>query len=117
MRFLANENFPGPSVALLRSAGHEVVYIAEDFPGISDLEVIELAVNSDLVILTFDRDYGEIIFTLKVTSPPAVIFFRYKGVRPDYAGKILLQQIEGSASILVKSFTVVDFSGIRSRPY
>ena len=62
MNFLANENFPRPSTIILRENGLSVKSIQEDFPGISDEEVIEIASKSNLIILTFDSDYGEIIF-------------------------------------------------------
>ena len=62
MRFLANENYPSPSVKILREEGFEVRAISESDYGISDPEVIKIAVEQELVILTFDRDYGEIIF-------------------------------------------------------
>ena len=60
--FLANENFPKPSIKLLRDSGLVITSIQEKCPGISDAEVLEMAVESDLIILTFDRDYGELIF-------------------------------------------------------
>ena len=49
MRFLANENFPLPSVRLLRLGGYDVASVTEDSPGIEDTEVLTRAVN---------RDYG-----------------------------------------------------------
>lgn len=62
MRFLANENFPLPSVRLLRSAGHDVLSITEESPGISDDRILTRAVAEERIILTFDRDYGELIY-------------------------------------------------------
>lgn len=62
MRFLANENFPLPSVRLLRSAGHDVLSITEESPGISDDRILARAVAEERIILTFDRDYGELIY-------------------------------------------------------
>ena len=62
MRFLANENFPLPSVRLLREAGHDVVSISEETPGITDSQVLSRAVSEQRIILTFDRDYGVMIY-------------------------------------------------------
>ena len=50
--FLANENFPRPSTIILRENGFSVKSIQEDSPGISDQEVIKIALNSNLIILT-----------------------------------------------------------------
>ena len=82
MRFLANENFPFPSIRLLRESNFYVSSICEDRPGITDSEVIQIAIKEQLIILTFDKDYGELIFRSGVINPPAVVFFRYKGLSP-----------------------------------
>ena len=58
MMFLANENFPRPSIELLRDSGINVKSIQEEFQGISDDIVINIATELDLIILTFDSDYG-----------------------------------------------------------
>lgn len=68
MRFLANENFPLQSVRLLRQADLEIASITEDSPGIEDSEVLARAADEQLVILTFDRDYIEILYGLFVAK-------------------------------------------------
>lgn len=55
--YLANENFPRPSIQLLRNNGLIVESIQENSPGISDEEVMIKAVKNNLIILTFDSDY------------------------------------------------------------
>jgi predicted nuclease of predicted toxin-antitoxin system len=62
MNFLADENFPVPSVTLLRSNGHDVASIREDSRGASDEAVLRRAVIERRILLTLDRDYGELIF-------------------------------------------------------
>ena len=61
MKFLADENFPAPSIKLLRTKGYEILSVSESFPGITDFEVIQKAKANDSIILTFDKDYGEIM--------------------------------------------------------
>lgn len=62
MRFLANENFPLPSIILLRQGGYDVASMTEDSPGMEDSEVLTRASDEQRIILTFDRDYGELIY-------------------------------------------------------
>jgi len=62
MKLLANENFPLDSVIYLREKGFDIKYIGTDLSGILDSEVMEMAEKEDRTILTFDRDYGELIF-------------------------------------------------------
>ena len=115
MRFLANENFPFPSIAFLRHAGHNVSSVSELYPGISDVEVIEKAKAGDLIILTFDKDYGEIIFKHGQKNPPAVIFFRFKGENPEMAGRLLVDLLENKNLNVGNKFTVIEKESIRQR--
>ena len=69
MRFLANENFPLRSVNRLREAGYDIASITEDSPGVTDSEVLARAADEERIILTFDRDYGELIYRLRMPSP------------------------------------------------
>lgn len=117
MRFLANENFPYPSIKLLRQAGYFVSSIGELYPGISDNQVIVKAKTDNLIILTFDKDYGEIIFKHGQENPPAVIFYRFKGERPEIAGQILLDLIINGNFNFDNKFTVVEKENIRQRSY
>lgn len=69
MRLLANENIPLASVATLRRAAHDVVSVMERSPGFPDEEVLRLAHSEARIILTFDRDYGELVYRHRL--PPA----------------------------------------------
>ena len=60
VRWLVNENFPAPSVAVLRALGHDVLSIAESHSGDDDTEVLALAWEERRWLMTFDRDYGEL---------------------------------------------------------
>ena len=56
MKLLANENFPLKSVVILKVAGFDVKAIGVDEPVITDNEVMDIAINEQRTILTFDRD-------------------------------------------------------------
>jgi len=57
MTFLADENLPRLAVEALRQAGLDVLWIAEESPGISDDDVLALSVSTSRILLTF-RDSG-----------------------------------------------------------
>jgi len=116
MRFLANENFPDPSIHALREAGHDVKSIRRDAPGISDQEVIAMAQAEGRIILTFDKDYGELIFKGGIDSPPAVLFLRYRGKDPQAAARLIRETLE-AGTVLEGRFTVIEEEGIRQRIY
>lgn len=117
MTFLANENFPFPSVQLLEQEGYEIFYIAREIPGIPDEEVIRKAKERNAIILTFDKDYGEIIFRHQVSNPPAVIFFRDKGNNPTMAGLMLIGLLKREEFEWEGRFTVIEETGIRQKIY
>lgn len=115
--FLANENFPRPSILLLRANGFIIESIQEKQQGIPDEMVIQIAQANELIILTFDKDYGELIFRYASNNPPSVIFFREKGANPLYAGQILLQLLADNTILFSNTFTVIDDKNIRQRYY
>ena len=82
---LANENFPLPALRRLRDAGVDVAAIAEQAPGMRDTEVLALARREERWLVTYDRDYGELVFSKGYAPPPAIIFIRqgsYPATRP-----------------------------------
>lgn len=115
MKFLANENFPLPSVRILQKEGYNVLAIIEESPGIEDTEVLESAVSEKRVILTFDRDYGELIYRLGLSPPSGVIYLRYQPFNPIEPAKHLLRLFEIEELQFEGRFTVVERGQVRQR--
>jgi predicted nuclease of predicted toxin-antitoxin system len=76
MRFLANENFPGAAIEALRAAGNDVAWIRVDAPGSSDPEVLARAAREERVLLTFDKDFGELAKASPLPARCGVILLR-----------------------------------------
>lgn len=115
MRFLADENFPIASVRNLRSAGYDVVAITEDSPGIDDTTILAQAVAEERIILTFDSDYGNLIFRDKLPAAP-IIYLRYEPLTPDEPAAHILRLLGIEGLALPLRFTVVDRRRLRQRP-
>ncbi len=115
LRLLLNENFPAPSVAILREAGFDLISIAESHASIDDVDVLALAVRDHRCIVTFDRDYGELLFARRYPAPPAVILLRVVSYRPEEPAQWVMQLVADEKECLGR-FTVLDDGGIRSRP-
>ena len=78
MKFLANENVPKILIESLLRKSQEVNWIKQSNPGISDMHVLELARRESCIILTFDKDYGELIYRVKLKSAGAgIILLRF----------------------------------------
>ena len=63
LNFLVDEGVDRQIVHRLRSEGHAVIYVAELEPGISDDAVLDIANRESAVLVTSDKDFGEIIWT------------------------------------------------------
>jgi predicted nuclease of predicted toxin-antitoxin system len=116
MRFLANENFPLASVHRLREAGHEVVAITEISAGAQDVVVLDRAAREDHILMTFDRDYGELIYRRHLPPPRGVIYLRVVPETPEEAASIVLALLRLPGLRLEGRYTVVERERIRQRP-
>jgi len=115
MDFLANENFPLFSIKLLRNAGHNVASVIEETPGAKDLDILKRARRENRIVLTFDRDYGELIYRHRSFIPGGIVYFRFDPSTPEEPAKILSKILkEGKVSLLGK-FTVIAIDRIRQR--
>ena len=112
MKLLADENIPLASVRSLRELGHDVVSISELSPGISDEEVLRLAHAEDRVIITFDRDFGELVFRRRLPAPAGILYLRFFPQRPPEVTAFISRLI-GEGIDLRGRFTTADRRRIR----
>lgn len=116
MRLLANENVPQASVRRLREAGHDVASVASETPGVSDLVVLQRASEERRIVLTFDRDYGELIYRLGAPSPAGIVYLRFTPANPEEPADILQLALLVQGLSLEGRFTVLDRDKARQRP-
>ncbi|BAZ13209.1 hypothetical protein NIES4071_50480 [Calothrix sp. NIES-4071] len=101
---------------MLRQAGYDIASITEDSLGIEDTEVLSRAVEEERFILTFDRDYGELIYRLRLPSPRGVIYLRFRPQSPEEPAIIIFNLLQTEGLLFEDRFTVVDRDQIRQRP-
>ena len=116
MRLLADENFPGAAVKAIRSRGHDLVWIREDAPGISDPAVLTRAITEGRLLITFDKDFGELVFRLGMTVPCGIILFRIPTTSPSAIAQTAVTVLE-SRTDWSGHFSVVDETRIRMTPF
>ena len=73
---LLDENFPRAVASGLMAAGHDVVSIASLAPGLDDRSVLAMARTEQRCLLSFDGDFGELVFLRGAEPPSAILFFR-----------------------------------------
>jgi predicted nuclease of predicted toxin-antitoxin system len=90
--------------------------VIEDSPGAKDADVLAHATHEERIILTFDRDYGELIYRLGMPTPVGVAYFRYDLPDPEESAEHLLRLLTVTGLSLEGKFTVVERGQVRQRP-
>lgn len=90
IRLLANENVPSDAVLAARAAGHDVSWVREVARGSDDNAVLALAIAENRILLTFDKDFGEMVFRLGRTASCGIILARPRLRSPQYLAQFLL---------------------------
>ena len=114
MRFLANENFPGAAVSALKAAGHDVTWVRVTAPGASDPDVLALAVREQRILLTFDKDFGELAVASGLPAACGVILLRIPMPEPTEVGGRLADLIARRAD-WVGHFSIIEPGRVRMR--
>jgi predicted nuclease of predicted toxin-antitoxin system len=115
IKLLLNENFPAPSVRRLEEHGLDIVAIREACPGWKDEQVLARAVEEGRWIVTFDSDYGDLVFHQGLPPPPAIVLLRESHYRPAEPAEWVLG-LAGASDECVGRFVVFTRERIRTRP-
>jgi predicted nuclease of predicted toxin-antitoxin system len=113
--WLADECVAASLVRELRGAGHDVLYIAEFAASLSDPEVIALAFREGRILLTADKDFGELVFR-RAQSVPGLILLRIDPANGPMARIRLLKAVDQFGQGLFGRYVVIDEVRFRSRP-
>ncbi len=114
MRFLADECIDKPIVDYLRDKGYDVIYVAEIAPSIPDSEVLDLANEKSALLLTSDKDFGELVFRQRRLNQ-GVVLIRLAGLSSDHQAEIVVATIDRHIEELSQAFAVITPSSIRIR--
>src|SRR5262245_25628209 len=94
MRFLANENFPRAAVLALEEADHDVVWVRSSAPGASDPFVLDWAARERRILLTFDKDFGELARAIHLPPECGVVLLRMPMPTPSRVGHAIRELID-----------------------
>jgi predicted nuclease of predicted toxin-antitoxin system len=114
LKILADENVDFRIVKQLREAGITVLTVVESSSGISDIQVMELALKNDALILTEDSDFGELVFSYQHKNT-GIIFIRYVNENLQKIVKNISVVLAKYGSSLYQKFTVITPGKIRVR--
>jgi len=114
MKLLADESVDGPVVERLRQEGHEVIYVAEFSPSIADEEVLQQANAHAALLVTADKDFGELVFR-QGRVHAGVVLLRLAGLAPMAKAETVAAVLRDRAAELHKSFSVISRRAVRIR--
>ena len=114
MNFLADESVDRQIVDRLRQDDHLVWYVAEMAPGISDDAVLDLANREVALLLTADKDFGELVYRQHRLAP-GVVLIRLAGLSPMSKAEIVASAIKKHTTELRRAFAVITPGRIRIR--
>ena len=114
MNLFADESVDRPVVERLRQDNHDVVYVAELAPSITDDEVLRTANDRSAVLVTADKDFGELVFR-QGTIHSGVVLLRLAGLANATKGEIVAEVCRFRATELIGAFTVISPGQVRIR--
>ncbi|GAB3765923.1 DUF5615 family PIN-like protein [Spirosoma pomorum] len=113
--FVADENFDFSVVKLLRNKGFSVLAIAESFPSIPDTQVLQIAVDRKAVLLTEDKDFGELVHRLRMPHCGILLVRLIKMTSTEKSQRIS-EIIASVNQEMINSFSVLTNEQLRIRP-
>jgi len=111
---VANEGVDRPVVERLRQDDHDVVYVAELSPSITDEEILQLANARSAVLLTADKDFGELVFRQGLVHS-GVLLLRLAGLVNATKAEIVAEVCRTRAAELIGAFSVISPGQVRIR--
>ena len=115
MRILVNENMPGSVVQELRDRGHDVLAAKESMQGEDDAVILDRVQTEARLVVTQDKDFGELAFRSGLPAQSGIILFRLTGDDPQVELDYMVEVIESRAD-WAGHFTVATNDRIRTRP-
>jgi predicted nuclease of predicted toxin-antitoxin system len=114
VKLLADESIDRQIVDRLRQDGHQIWYIVEMEPGISDDTVLDLANQKTALLLTADKDFGELVYRQhRLTF--GVILVRLAGLSSTRKAEIVASVVDEHAKELPDTFAVITPGILRVR--
>jgi len=115
MRLILNENISNTVAQSLRAIGHDVLAVKESMRGESDSNILARAQAEFRLVVTQDKDFGELAFRFGLPAGCGIILFRLAGSDPNADNQRMVEVINSRAD-WAGHFTVADDYRIRIRP-
>ena len=115
MKLAADECCDALLVAVLRRDGHDVWYVMESARGMDDQSILRQAAEDERVLVTEDKDFGELVVRLGLPAY-GIVLLRIEPADSDAKLVRLREVLDKHGARLAGSFAVVDRWKTRFRP-
>jgi predicted nuclease of predicted toxin-antitoxin system len=114
MRFLVDESTGAAVVEYLRRNDHDTLAVAEAMPQADDRDVITRAASEERVLITNDKDFGELVFR-SGWAHHGVLLLRLHDESPSTRLNVIKSVLERYADKLTGQFVVATEDSVRVR--
>jgi predicted nuclease of predicted toxin-antitoxin system len=114
MRFVADECLDGRIIKRLITDGHELVVIRSELTGLRDADVLRITNERDAVLITEDKDFGDLVFRIRALHT-GVVLVRLPGLPGAIQAEIVSKAVQMHGEALYGSFTVITEKRLRIR--
>jgi predicted nuclease of predicted toxin-antitoxin system len=114
MRWLVDECVDADLAVALRQSGHDVIYMSEAAPRTTDLEVLSRAAKENRLLLTEDKDFGDLVFR-QAKPVRGIVLIRIDPSRRSRKVERLQAAIDRFGDTLFGRYTVIEDARFRSR--
>ncbi len=115
MRILADENLSGDAVAELRRRGHDVLWVRTEMPGVPDSEVLRRAQAEQRIVVTLDKDFGDLAFHARLPATCGIVLLRIS-LPPTAETVNRIVSLLESRTDWTGHFTTITDQRVRMRP-
>ena len=115
MKFLADAHISVEMVAMIRDLGHDCLAASAIPPRMQDIDVLRMAADDGRVMVTADKDFGELVFVHGLACPGVVLIRIALAAETDRVARVrsvwptVLSRLPGS-------FVTITTSSVRARP-
>jgi predicted nuclease of predicted toxin-antitoxin system len=114
VKIVADESVDKQIVDRLRADGHEVLFVAELDPGIDDEEVLLRSRQATAILLTADKDFGELVFRQRFTSFGSTTLSA-GGTQPNAKARLVAAAFDRHGEEFSAGFAVLSEGSLRLR--
>lgn len=114
MKIVADESVDYGVILELRKNGYDVLAIEDSYKGSEDEMVLEISLKENSLLMTEDKDFGELVFRLN-KAHIGIILIRLSGIDLESKNKIILKSLKENFETMKNSFSVISENQTRIR--